>query len=258
VWLPFLLYFIWRKYDKAGFTFWQMMLHLVKASIPMIITAGLYLWYNWLRFGDVLQFGHDYLPEFTEDPNNGQFGFQYIKGHFGEWFKTKLDFRNIGEQLGMWFKTGESKNLLGALERWYILNPVFIFFGIYAILRFIREKWMTLIAIFCMVLHFFVLMCHKTLGGWGWGERYTNDVMVFVFCAFMILVGAKKKRKKGRKIRYIGNFAEITPTRARLVMKEKTTFVEFIKSNWLQILMTIWCLAIIPINLYGTIGVYGQ
>ncbi|MDY2951857.1 MAG: hypothetical protein SOT04_07505, partial [Eubacteriales bacterium] len=44
--------------------------------IPAFI-ALCYMFYNYVRFGNVLEFGHNYLPEFTES-EKGQFSLSYI------------------------------------------------------------------------------------------------------------------------------------------------------------------------------------
>ena len=49
----------------------------IRSLIIPVFIALCYMLYNYVRFGNVLEFGHNYLPEFTES-EKGQFSLSYI------------------------------------------------------------------------------------------------------------------------------------------------------------------------------------
>ena len=49
-----------------------------KAWIPVALIAATMMWYNYIRFDNPLEFGHNYLPEFVGS-EHGQFDIYYLK-----------------------------------------------------------------------------------------------------------------------------------------------------------------------------------
>ena len=74
--LPLFVYF-YQADRKAGLSPWG----CLKKQLPCLILpaciGGGYMWYNYARFGNPLEFGHNYLPEFLEAPD-GQFHLSYL------------------------------------------------------------------------------------------------------------------------------------------------------------------------------------
>lgn len=66
----FLFFYLQDRRPDEGFC--KTALHQWKAFLIPLGVAAAYMWYNYARFGSVLEFGHNYLPEFTE-AENGQF-----------------------------------------------------------------------------------------------------------------------------------------------------------------------------------------
>ena len=127
---------------------------------------------NFARFGDPFQFGHDYLPEFTEE--HAQFALSNIPGHFREKLFGLPRPRGDG-RLGF---------PLGGFA-FYIASPIFAVGFAQMALRLVRrlrggEKGEALPVILvgvCVSLHLLLLCAHATMGGVQWGLRYTIDAI---------------------------------------------------------------------------------
>ena len=74
VYIPILLYLIYKKFKNASpdIKFAGLIKQYALASIGAIVIALVYMTLNYMRFGNVTEFGHNYLPEFTE-AQYGQF-----------------------------------------------------------------------------------------------------------------------------------------------------------------------------------------
>ena len=197
-----LAYVAAKKYDFKILKTW-------KYYIAPAIIGGAYMWYNYIRFGNVLEFGHNYLPEFMRTEYS-KFALENVKGNISAYFKTfptynngKLEF----SQFGFTF---------------YVSNVIFIFaglallvFAVYAILRFVdlrrtgnrrrsgvnagagemivipntvepirkfsvfRDTSIVEVLILTVggAIELFLLMMHRTAGGWQFGMRYTVDII---------------------------------------------------------------------------------
>ncbi len=141
--------------------------------------AASYMLLNYFRFGSVWEFGHNYLPEFLE-ADHGQFSLAYVR-----------------ENLASLFRLPEMTDGKWALPKFngmafWLVSPVFVSYGIYAVLSvFKKEKVNLALAVGIPVLicvHFFLLTMHKTMGGWHFGNRYTNDALPFLLYAILILM----------------------------------------------------------------------
>lgn len=140
-----------------------------KSIILPVLIIGSYMLYNYARFDNPFEFGHNYLPEFSN--GDAQFGIQY--------FTTNL----INIFRPIWL----TKDL--ALEYpmfngfvFFIANPIFIVLFI-EFLKDIKNKKFNiekLAIIVCLAFNMFVLLIHKTFGGWQFGARYTIDLIPFV------------------------------------------------------------------------------
>mgnify|MGYP004522344393 FL=1 len=172
LYLPVLLYLLYRRTPdrKIRWEWW---------IAPVLIAAAMAL-YNYARFGSFLEFGHNYLPEFTES-RYGQFSLHYIPDNFRTLFRLPqinpdgtLSFP-IFNGFAVWLA---SPIVLACL--WYavreVLNGgnykmVFLFFGTF-------------------LAHLLCLTAHKTMGGFQFGHRYTIDLLPY---AYTLLLLTKKK-----------------------------------------------------------------
>jgi hypothetical protein len=138
---------------------------------PLIIFIA-YGWYNWIRFGNPLEFGHTYLPEFMR-AEYGQFSFNYLRNNFPNIFRlphlipgtTRL---TVPRHDGFLF---------------LLANPIFIpFFTRW--FKSITSRKITcydIVIPVLMVMHIVLFLCHHTLGGWQFGIRYFVDFLPYIF-----------------------------------------------------------------------------
>lgn len=135
--------------------------------IPAFI-ALCYMLYNYVRFGNVLEFGHNYLPEFTES-EKGQFSLSYILPNL-----YNLLLRPVTLRADL---TLEYPLFDGFM--FYIANPMFLIWFA-AVVKDVLQKRLDAVrlCIVIAVLAELLLLCaHKTLGGWQFGARYTVDML---------------------------------------------------------------------------------
>jgi len=134
----------------------------------------LYAAYNYIRFDNIFEFGHNYLPEFVE-AEYGQFNVRYILQNLPNLFRlpyfrdNRLTFPKFN---GFAF---------------YIANPIFIVYYIRLVKSLFNKnasaaKKVSLVMILaCSLVHIVLLLAHKTLGGWQFGIRYFIDLIPFLF-----------------------------------------------------------------------------
>lgn len=144
--------------------------------IPVVFIAIILMSYNWIRFGNVLEFGHNYLPEFTNSPN-GQFNIAYTYGNLVQLLTSPItidDRFNINFPMPFMF---------------YIANPLYLLAMYRSIKDIIKSHKISvtrLIILVSIIINIFLLCCHKTLGGWQFGARYTCDMLPFVLLCIVI------------------------------------------------------------------------
>lgn len=150
---------------------------LAAALLPACLVALCLMGYNVARFGNPLEFGHNYLPEFTRTAE-GQFSLAYLVKNLGNLLRPIT----LDRQLQLQFPLFDGFLFLAA-------NPLFLLCllrGITAVRR--REPACAVepfpagggwIVAGCMAVT--VLLClHRTLGGWQFGARYLVDLFPWV------------------------------------------------------------------------------
>ena len=142
---------------------------LVPGIAAGLAIAACYAAYNYARFGNPFEFGHNYLPEFTR-VETGQFSLAYVAGNL----KTFLFGLPFSVQDGVW-----TLNKFGFSM--FLCNPVlwisFVWLAAAAIRRQLRPQ-----ALLCgamLVIHLFCLMLHKSFGGFQFGARYTLEMIPY-------------------------------------------------------------------------------
>ena len=187
---PFqIVYFIYLAYLAARRHSFRILRTWSYYIAPAVI-GGTYMWYNYIRFGKLFEFGHNYLPEFMRDPI-GQFSLKFISSNARSFFRIfpsysdgKLEFSKFG-------------------FCFYVANPLFIFAALClaaALSRiFVKRAVLpdrtarqagkgvisadtdNLIQVFGLAvlcgIHLLLLLMHKTNGGWQFGMRYTVDIV---------------------------------------------------------------------------------
>ncbi len=146
-------------------------------AIPMGLLAISYMLLNYFRFGNILEFGHNYLPEFVR-AENGQFHPDYIKTNLPSLFRLP-QYNEDGTML---------INQFGNLS-FFMVCPITVaaLLGLgYAIYK--KNVHLSIMGILIVVLsdvYLLVVTMHKTLGGWHFGNRYVIDILPYVY----LLVG---------------------------------------------------------------------
>lgn len=185
--LPF-AYIVAKKYEFKIFRTW-------KFYVGPAIIGGLYMIYNYIRFGNPLEFGHNYLPEFMRMPA-GQFGFEYFAANL----KSILtDWPVLGEE-GLTSQFGFA---------FYLSNVIFILLVVALIFKSTSKNMKSIknaynIELYIlggvMLIHLLFFTLHKTLGGWQFGSRYTVDIipaaLVFICMSVAPVIKSKKAPDK--------------------------------------------------------------
>ena len=193
---PFLYIVLFRKKEKI--------LQAVKYCIAPAIIGGLYMIYNYIRFGSPLEFGHNYLPEFRRVPD-GQFGLFYVK----ENLYTGL--------LKMPFYRDDAGSV--QINQWgfafWIGSILFLLMVICLVYRLLNRSGRTKVdglaiagLTLCILVHLFCFTMHKTYGGWQYGGRYFADALpaVLTLCCLCMrpyLNNSYVREKQTRRSFYV-------------------------------------------------------
>ncbi len=172
LWLPLLLWLLWQdvrlRDPETGL--WKAVLRRWYWAIAPCVLAAFYMTLNTLRFGNPLEFGHNYLPEFAQ--YGQQFSLSYMIPNLLEYLRLPV----ISEEGMLSFYT------IGGDCAW-LLNPIF-WSGLAALCCgiFRRRGGATLWLLPVLsVIYLAIILMHRTLGGWQFGNRYLVDLMPWVF-----------------------------------------------------------------------------
>ena len=164
---------LWMAYrniqDKGKASPMRALIMLFLFCVPAILAGLGYGLYNMARFGSFFEFGHAYLPEFQE--YGPQFSLSYFAQNLKNVFRLpffeadRLDFPRFS---GFAF---------------YLVNPLFLLALGAAVHGLCKKRFRAqdyLLAL-CLVLHFTLLLLHRTFGGWQFGSRYRIDLCPALF-----------------------------------------------------------------------------
>ena len=123
--------------------------------IPACMIIGFYLTLNAARFDNPFEFGHNYLPEFIR-ADEGQFSFSYAIKHLNQLLRLP----QTGGEHGMLIY-----DTYDCMAFWLIapMTILFIVLWVYALINLI------------------IVCCHRTMGGYQFGNRYIIDMLPYVF-----------------------------------------------------------------------------
>lgn len=193
VYAPFALAALWRKLnpEKAlspAKTLLKMLPYLIAPALVAVALG----WYNWARFGNPLEFGHNYLPEFTRDPELPQMGLKYVGGNILN--LLRLPYFNDGRL--------EFERFNGFA--FWLANPIYVTAGIAMVVKAVRRRWDLLDALLLagFAVELFLTLMHKTLGGWQFGARYLCDLV-----PMLLLIELRGRDRVTAWERAIGLFA---------------------------------------------------
>lgn len=187
IFIPVLLYLLYKAHisENPADKFFDIVKKRWLAAIPMLFVAVSYMLLNYARFGNIAEFGHNYLPEFTR-VETGQFHVSYIKHNFPKLFRLPET-----ENGKLSFPMSDGMCL-------FLVSPIFVSYIVYTVHSFVKKeksrKALILMTAALTVLYLILLTAHKTMGGSHFGNRYTNDVLPFVFFAIAALY------KKGKPL----------------------------------------------------------
>ena len=171
--LPALLMILWRSYH-ARYSRDSMLSLLRKhwhwALGPLCLGVS-YMVLNYLRFGSILEFGHSYLPEFQR-AEFGQFSLNYLADNL----RSLLRLPGFDpETLRISFQPFEAwcfvlidpfSVLCVAISLTHICKP-----------RGKKDRPIVTWIWFACLIYVVILCCHRTLGGWQFGNR-VHDVFL--------------------------------------------------------------------------------
>lgn len=158
---------------------------LAGAWAPVAAVAAAMMAYNYARFGSVLEFGHNYLPEFQR-ADNGQFSPAYLLANLGNLLRPvtlgaggRLQFEHFNGFLFLvadplfllWIALGlraaARRRAAGPVRTPAAEQPLFPF---PASGRVLAAAFLAALLLTCM---------HKTLGGWQFVARYLVDLQIY-------------------------------------------------------------------------------
>ncbi len=174
--LPLFVYFYDKDREK-GRGFIRTAFMQWKAWLPVAAVALAYMWYNWARFKNPLEFGHDYLPEFIE-AEKGQFHLAYLAENlYNIWL------RPVALKLNLALSYPAFNGFL-----FYVANPFFLLLFAAGIRNLVGRSFNpTRAALLAAILFTMLALCvHKTFGGWQFGARYTVDMLPLALAYYLL------------------------------------------------------------------------
>lgn len=181
LYLPALLYLIYNAHKAVNPE--DKIIDIIKkrylALVPMAIIALSYMILNFARFGHITEFGHNYLPEFTNS-ELGQFNLSYIKENIGSVFRLP----SVNSS-GVW----EYPQFNGMCI--FLISPIVISYIVYTVKSFAlkqeTDKKLIFIIIAIVILEILCITSHKTMGGSHFGNRYMNDILPAILLGTALL-----------------------------------------------------------------------
>lgn len=172
VYLPVVLFLLWKT---SGDNFGDWVRRYWLCVVPAAVLGCVYMGLNLTRFGNIFEFGHNYLPEFTT-AEHGQFSPVYLLENL--YNLIRLPPMEKGRML---FPQFNGFNL-------FLVNPLFLS-ALVAIFKHKEKCDWKLVAMAggLVVLNLILLCLHRTMGGWQFGNRYTIDALPVAFLIYLSL-----------------------------------------------------------------------
>ncbi|MDI9519577.1 MAG: hypothetical protein QM308_00210 [Bacillota bacterium] len=178
---PLLLILYIRSRLKDHLSLKLTLKRLLPGVLIGLVVAVLYAWYNCIRFNNPLEFGHNHLPEFSF-----QGGTQFSLSHVIKNVKTFV--------LGLPFERTDAGLRLKAFGfSLLIANPALLLMLVSAVNLLVRKQLTTnhLLVLAFFFLHLFLLLTHRTFGGYQYGARYATDLLPY---AVLFLISGKPEK----------------------------------------------------------------
>lgn len=210
LYFPLLFYVLYTylKKENPERTLFSMIKEKFYWAIPVCLIALSYMLLNYARFGNSIEFGHNYLPEFTRE-ENGQFHISYVQNNLKSLFRLPQK----GENGLLTFYKFDGNCI-------FLVMPLFVSYLIYYIRKFLRKQKvdkMFLIALpILVILHIVGLCSHRTMGGFHFGHRYIDDVLPYLYWGILIFAGTPYIKKVVEKADTVSSVTTDTPTEETL------------------------------------------
>lgn len=149
-------------------------------ALPATAVAISYMVLNYLRFGNILEFGHNYLPEFVR-AEHGQFHLHYVKDNLRSLLKMP-----VFAEDGKWvFDSFGNLNM-------FIVSPILIVAILVFVYSICKKSFhlagLNGLIILLSVIYMFVVVMHKTMGAWHFGNRYANDILPWCYLGVCMVI----------------------------------------------------------------------
>lgn len=185
LYIPVIIYILYKKHMTENPK--DKLIDIVKKKylclIAPCIIALSYMILNYMRFGSITEFGHNYLPEFMR-VEEGQFNICYIPKNL--YSLIRLPGISNGK---LNYPAGDGMCV-------FMISPILISYIIYLIRSVIKKDRYDNIYIIISsitVIEVLLITAHKTMGGAHFGNRYMNDILPVIFLGLASLLPQKSK-----------------------------------------------------------------
>lgn len=143
LYFPLVLYLLYKNVQNTGGGI-KTLVRCVKYVLPLVFVGACVAIYNYIRFDNILEFGHNYLPEFANEP---QFSLRYIGTNFLEILKLP---KVVGGALLI-------PKFNGTL--FFLVNPVYVLL----VVSMARQKFgiRQIIYLLCLIAHMLLMLSPK-------------------------------------------------------------------------------------------------
>ena len=182
---PMLLWILWRQLEERepGCPPLRRVRSHLRWVVGPVLLAAFYMTLNVLRFGNPLEFGHSYLPEFQT--YGSQFSLRYLPDNLLAYLAPPM----VGENGALRLQSADG----GAA---WLVNPIF-WTALAAWIVSLRRPGDGALRVLLPVLtlaYLTVILCHRTLGAWQFGNRYLVDLMPWVWYGILCWQPAEDDR----------------------------------------------------------------
>jgi len=189
LYLPVVLFLLFiREKEKFLISAKRLLLY----SLPAVALGSFFMWLNYARFGNIFEFGHNYLPEFVNDPH-------------GQFFAGRI-IDNLGR---MFFNLNITEFPMFHGFAFWLASPIVVSYFVCLALYIIKiiskrssiAEQNSLDAVECdknnslifgllilSILHIIAFSFHRTLGGHQFGSRYTVDTLPAFYLGMLFML----------------------------------------------------------------------
>lgn len=156
---------------------------LVPGIAVGLLVAAAYGAYNYVRFGNPFEFGHNYLPEFMRS-EHGQLSVHYLGKNLVDFlFGPPVRLGDAGPELQ---KFGFSM---------FLSSPIFICNLVWLAEDLVKRRmnWEKALLVALGALNVVLLCMHRTLGGFQFGMRYAMELAPF--CLIYLLLSEQREMR---------------------------------------------------------------